>query len=128
MRRLEVSLQVDAPASAARDVLVDLDRWPDWGPSVRGAELHDGGRRLRAAAHGTVTTAVGLSVPFRVNRWVAGERWAWNVAGLPATSHVVRSLGPDRCEVAFGVPWFAAPYLVVCRVALTRIAELAVTA
>lgn len=125
MRHLETSLSVAVPASAVWEVLVDLDRWPGWGPSVRAAELDDGGRELHAAARGTVITAVGVSVPFRVTRWVDGACWSWDVAGLPATSHIVRSLGPDRCEIAFGVPWFAAPYLAVCRVAITRIAELA---
>lgn len=125
MRHLETSLTVPAPASSVWDVLVDLDQWPAWGPSVRAAELDHGGRRLHAAARGSVTTAVGVSVPFRVTRWVAGLQWTWDVAGLPATSHAVRPLGPGRCELVFGVPWLAAPYLAVCRIAMRRIADLA---
>ena len=125
MRHLETHVTVAAPASAVWDVLVDLDRWAEWGPSVRAAELDGGGRILHDAARGTVTTAVGVSVPFEVTRWVDGECWSWDVAGLPATSHTVRRHGPDRCELAFGVPWFAAPYLAVCRVAVKRIAGLA---
>lgn len=126
MRELETSLAIDAPAPAVWSVLVDLDQWPRWGPSVRSAELDGAGRRLQGDSHGTVTTAVGIRVPFRVTGWVPGACWSWHVAGLPATSHSVRRIDAGRCRLTFGVPWFAAPYLVVCRVALARIADLAV--
>jgi len=125
VRRSTVTRRVDAPSSVVWDVVVDLDAWPAWGPSVRSAELADGGRRLRDGATGTVLTAVGATVPFAVTDWVDGTRWSWDVAGLPATSHVVRPTGPDSCEATFEVPWFAIPYLLVCRVALGRIADLA---
>lgn len=125
MRFVHTTIEAAAPAAAVWDVLVDLDQWPGWGPTVRAAELDGGGRRLRAAARGTVTTAVGVSVPFVVTRWVAGARWSWDVAGMPATSHSVQPLGADRCALTFGVPWFAVPYLAVCRVAAERIADLA---
>ena len=92
---------------------------------MRSAVLDDGGHRLTPEATGTVLTAVGVSVRFVVTEWVDGERWGWDVLGLPATSHTVRVLTEDRCEVGFEVPWFAAPYLAVCRVALGRIADLA---
>jgi hypothetical protein len=38
----------------------------------------------------------------------------------------VEALGPDRCRVGFGVPWVAAPYLLVCRAAIIRIRRIAV--
>lgn len=113
--------EVRAPAAAAWDLLVDLDRWPGWGPSVRAARLDDGGRRLHAGARGDVQTPVGLWIPFRVTDWDEGRAWAWRVAGVPATSHRVERSGPDRCRVAFGVPLWAPAYLVVVTVALGRI-------
>ena len=104
-------------------MLTNLDSWPGWGPSVRQAELHTAG--LGAGATGVVTTVLGLRLPFEITSYEDGERWAWRVAGVPATDHTVQSLGPSRCRVGFGVPWPAAPYLAVCRVALRRLASIA---
>lgn len=112
---------IAAPAASAWIVLTELDRWPEWGPSIRRAVLDDGGRVLSPGATGRVETAVGIGLPFRITEFVDGERWAWNVAGRSATEHVVTPLGPDRCRVAFGVPWWAPPYLAVCALALRRI-------
>lgn len=115
---------VDAPAESLWSLLTDLDRWPAWGPTVRRAELD--GHRLEAGARGTVTTVLGIRLPFEVTTHLDGACWAWRVAGVPATTHTVQALGPGACRVGFGVPWPAAPYLVVCRVALRRLEALAV--
>ncbi len=119
------SIEVAAPADAAWDLLVDLDRWPDWGPTVRGAELDGGGRPLTAGATGHVRPVVGPAVPFAVTRWMAGEEWAWRVGRVPATAHRVERLGPGRCRVAMGAPVWAAAYLPVLEVGLRRIRTLA---
>ncbi|CAN5438862.1 SRPBCC family protein [soil metagenome] len=124
-----ITREVDAPAERAWAVLVDLDRWPAWGPSVAEARLDDGsgGRRLTADSHGRVRPFVGPWIPFRVDAFDDGRSWSWRVAGVPATRHRVEPLGPDRCEVAFFVPVWALPYAVVCRVALRRIDGLLTT-
>jgi uncharacterized membrane protein len=118
-----VSRTIDAPADEVWGLLVDLDRWPAWGPSVRSATIDDD--RLRLGSIGTVTTAVGVRLPFRITSFVRGRSWAWSVGGVPATDHVVESLDDGRCTVTFGVPLVAAPYLAVCSAALRRIDELA---
>lgn len=105
-------------------LLTDLEKWPLWGPSVRRAELRSGGTELTAGAQGTVWTAVGLALPFTVNDFAAGHRWAWTVAGVPATGHEVTGV-PGGCLVRFTTPWWAAAYLPVCAAALTRIEKLA---
>lgn len=125
MRRCWTARTIAAPASRAWDLLVDLDRWPEWGPSVRAATLDGGGRRLTAGASGQVTPVVGPSLPFRVTELDEGVRWTWAVGGAAATSHEVEDRGDGRCRVAMGVPWAAAPYLAVCAVALRRIERLA---
>jgi hypothetical protein len=126
VRRLWVASEVDAPATRVWDLLVDPVRWPLWGPSVRAAVLE--ADRLAAGATGTVSTVLGLRLRFRITTFEPGRRWAWTVGGVGATDHVVDALGPGRCRVAFGMPWPAAPYLPVCRVAITRIARLATSA
>lgn len=72
---------------------------------------------------GRVRTPVGLWLPFRVTRCEPPHFWAWSVLGIPATTHTVEP-APGGCRISFGVPAVAFPYLVVCLVALRRIAAL----
>jgi hypothetical protein len=114
---------VAAPAEVAWALLTDLARWPEWGPSVRSARLDRG--PFGPGARGRVETAVGMELPFEVTGFEAGRSWSWSVAGVAATGHRVEPTGPASCRVGFGVPAVAFPYLLVCRIALARIAEIA---
>ena len=118
--------QVAAPAPVVWDLLVDTRCWPAWGPTVSGAEVLTGGDgpRIGPGATGTVRTSLGPTLAFRVLDFEAGRRWTWAVAGVPATGHRVAP-SPGGCRVTLEVPAWAAPYLVVCRVALRRIEALA---
>ena len=121
-------LDVDAPAEDVWDLLIDLDAWPRWGPTVRAAALDDGRRHLSAGATGRVRPIAGPGLPFRVTDWEEGpdeRRWSWSVAGVPATTHAVRRLGPDACRVEMGVPWWAPGYVAVTGLALLRLRRLA---
>jgi len=60
-------------------------------------------------------------VPFRVTRFEPPRQWAWSVLGVPATSHTVEEV-PGGCRVGIAVAAPAIAYLVVCRLALARIA------
>lgn len=124
MKTVWVHRDIVAPAEEIWELLTNVDCWPDWGPTVRRAELH--GESFAAGVEGTVTTAVGVSLPFEITECEAGRRWTWTVAGIPATDHAVEALGPQRSRAGFGVPWPAAPYLAVCAVALRRLESLAV--
>lgn len=113
----------DAPAAEAWALLTDLDRWPIWGPTVAGASL-DEPEAFVAGATGRVRTSLGPTLPFTITAVTddgTTRSWSWRVAGIPATGHEVVEVDPDRCEVGFGVPRLAAPYLVVCNLALDRI-------
>ena len=90
---------------------------------MRSADLD--GQRLSVGATGSVTTVLGLALGFEVTAYDDGARWAWKVGGIPATDHTVEPLGPDRCRAGIAVPWLAAPYLAVCRIALGRVDRLA---
>lgn len=129
-----ITREVGATAEAAWDLLVDVRRWPEWGPSVREAVLDCDDReqndrrsnadrpwRLSQGSTGRVRPALGPWVAFRVTTFEEGRSWGWRVAGVPATTHRVESLGQDRCRVGFEVPTWAAPYAVVCATALRRI-------
>ena len=115
-----VDRYIEAPPSAAWDVLVDVAAWPLWGPSVRRAELRGGATELGLGATGDVLTAVGLRMPFVITEFDPGHRWTWKVAGVPATGHQVTE-APGGCRVRFEVPWWATAYLPVCAAALVRI-------
>lgn len=121
-----VTAEIGAPASVVWHLLTDPEAWPAWGPSVRSARLD--APALARGVTGEVRTAVGVRLPFEVTAFEPGRRWAWSVAGVPATDHTVEPLGAARCRAGFGVPWPATPYLAVCRVALGRLARLAVGA
>lgn len=122
MRQWWVSTVIEAPAATVWELLVDLDAWPRWGPSVRRASVEGG--VLAAGARGKVVTVVGISLPFEVTRFEPGVRWAWKVGGINATDHRVEPLGEGRCRLGFGVAWPAGAYLTVCRLALSRLARL----
>ena len=91
---------------------------------MRRATLDDGGSELSAGAQGPVWTAVGLPLRFSITDFDPGHRWAWTVAGVAATGHEVIGVA-EGYRVRFDVPWWAAAYLPVCAVALTRIEALA---
>ena len=115
---------IAAPAGVVWRLLTDLQSWPSWGPSVRGAELSDGATTLSAGSRGVVWTVLGTRLPFTITRWEDGRRWDWTVAGVPATGHeVVPEAG--GCRVRFEVPWWAVGYLPVCAAALRRLEGMA---
>lgn len=120
--RPSVSRRIDAPAATVWRILTDLDQWPLWGPSVRHAELAGGARELGRGVRGTVWTAIGIPMPFEITEFDPGRRWNWSVAGVPATGHEVIPVG-DCCIARFEVPRWAVPYLTVCSIALSRIAD-----
>ena len=117
---LAIDKLIAAPATAAWDVLVDLDAWPIWGPTVSGARLDHPHIELALHATGTVHTSLGFSVPFVITEFEPGRHWAWQVAGIPATHHRVEPVG-DSSRVSMAVPSWAGPYLAVCALALRRI-------
>ncbi|PCR92623.1 SRPBCC family protein [Natrinema ejinorense] len=119
-RCLEVSHVVGVPASDAWDPLVDTTQWPAWSPTVIGVEATD--RRVRADTTGRIRVP-GVWLPFRITSCTE-RRWAWRVAGLPATGHRVDDLGDHRCRIAFELPLSGSGYVPVCLRALENLEEL----
>jgi uncharacterized protein YndB with AHSA1/START domain len=113
-----VSRRIDAPADAVWKVLTDTDAWPQWGPTVAGAELD--GDVLTLGATGRVRTPIGVALPFTITEFEPGRRWAWAVAGIPATSHAVEPDGTG-CRASMSAPFWAPAYLPVLAMALARI-------
>lgn len=122
---LTADRMIQAPASAVWDVLVDVDTWPLWGPSLTGARLDAREEGLRLGSTGHVQTLLGVSLPFVITEFDPGRYWAWSVAGIPATKHRVSRVD-DRTRVSILVPWWAAPYSGICVIAMRRIERLVV--
>jgi uncharacterized protein YndB with AHSA1/START domain len=118
---MDVGAELDAAPERAWELLSNTARWPDWGPSVVAVE--PAAARVEPGLRGRVRTIAGFSLPFEITAVEAGRSWRWRVAGIAATGHRVERLGPDRCRVVFEVPRWAAPYAIVCRVALRRMAR-----
>ncbi|KQY59821.1 polyketide cyclase [Aeromicrobium sp. Root495] len=120
---LTVHRHVDAPTDVVWRLLVDLREWPRWGPTVRRAELEHGGE-LGVGSRGRVWTPVGVPLPFVVTSFEPGRRWAWSVAGVPATDHGVSPEGSGT-RLTMSAPVWAPAYLPVLAAALRRIEVLA---
>ena len=116
---MDVTRRIDAPASAVWEQVARTRHWPAWGPTVAGVEPADA--VVRAGLRGTVRTPVGVRLPFEITAVEPGRRWAWRVAGVPATDHLVEPDG-DGCVATIRIPAWAPFYAPVCRVALRRIA------
>ena len=114
-----VSRSYAVPVEAAWSLLVSTGTWSRWGPSVRGVE--PSAAVLTEGLRGRVRTPLGIWLPFRITQLEPQHSWTWSVLGIPATSHRVDA-EPGGSRVTFGVPRLAFPYLVVCRLALGRIA------
>ena len=117
---LAVDRLIAAPPSVVWNVLVDLDAWPKWGPTVSAGLLDPPHTELALGVTGTVRTSLGVAAPFTVTEFEPGRHWAWKVAGIPATHHRVEPAG-DHARASMAVPWWAAAYLSVCAVGLRRI-------
>jgi hypothetical protein len=112
---------VTATADEAWALISRTGSWPLWGPSVSAVEPVD--ETLSVGMRGRVRTPAGIWLPFRITSFDPPHSWAWSVLSIPATTHSVEAV-PGGCRISFSVPAPALPYLVVCRVALSRIAAL----
>jgi hypothetical protein len=118
-----VSRTLAAPPDEVWRLLVEVENWPRWGPTVSQVRLDHSGGRIHEGSTGMVVPPIGVPLPFRVTDFVEGHRWSWRVAGVPATSHRVEAVGAGA-RVTFGVPWWAPAYLAVCELALRRLERL----
>ncbi len=116
---IEISRSVPGPCHRVWDLLVDTERWKEWGPSVAAVSCSD--RRIRNGSTGWVETPLGLRVPFRVTEYEEGRFWAWTTCGIPATGHRVDNQEEGGCRLTFAIPTVAAPYALICQAAAARI-------
>ena len=119
---IEIGRRINASPQALWEVITDTTRWVVWGPSITAVECSS--RYIRKGSTGRIQTAVGLWIPFVITEMDDGRYWSWHISGVPATGHRVDRLGKGICRLVFQVPVFAAPYVIVCQIALHRIARI----
>lgn len=120
---MHISRTINAPAHVLWDLLTDTHAWPVWGPTVKGATSES--RHIHAGSQGEVQTSLGITLPFEVTVFEPERRWDWRVGGVRATGHRVVRLSPTQARVIIEIPSLAAPYAVVCHVALKRLERMA---
>jgi hypothetical protein len=119
---VEISRVVAAPPKRVWQLLTDTFTWKDWGPSVLTVRSSD--RYIKKESHGQVKTIFHFWVPFEVTDLDSGQYWSWRIFGIKATGHRIERLAENSCRLVFQVPLWAAPYLLVCKIALDRISQL----
>ena len=121
-KRLVVSRVIEAPPRLVWQTITDTEQWPRWGPSVRAVRCRE--RFIRGGSRGQVLTLIGVWLPFTVLSFEDNSAWDWKIGSVQATSHRVIALGESRCRLSFGMPWWAPLYVLVCLLALRRVADL----
>ena len=104
------------------DLITDTAKWPQWGPTVKNVEFPD--RYIYRGAAGRVLTAFHFWLPFEITEFEAARFWSWKVAAVKATGHRILAIDDRSCELWFDVPIVAAPYGLICQLALTKIDNL----
>lgn len=104
------------------DLITDTSRWHVWGPSVTAVESEE--RYIRRGSRGRVKIPFGIWIPFVVTDYEEKRYWSWSIWSIRATGHRIEPYDCNKCTLIFEVPFFAAPYLVICWIAIKRIENL----
>lgn len=104
------------------DLITDTVKWPQWGPTVKRVQCPE--RFICKGTQGQMLTAFGIWLPFVITEYEHASFWSWNVASVKATGHRIQAAKTGGCYLWFEVPIIAAPYTLVCQMALGRIKNL----
>jgi len=120
--RVSVGRHYPAVPLSVWDLITDTVKWPQWGPTVKKVQCSE--RYIRNGSEGRVLTAFGVWLPFVITEYEHGSFWNWSVASVKATGHRIQAANNGGCYLWFEVPIIAAPYTLVCHMALGRIKDL----
>jgi hypothetical protein len=120
--RISVGKFYHASPLVVWNLITDTAKWPRWGPTVKRVQFPE--RFIRKGSSGQVLTAFGIWLPFAIVEFEYGCFWSWKVASINATGHRVQPTESGYCYLWFDVPIIAAPYILICQMALNRIQKL----
>jgi hypothetical protein len=118
----EIGYTLNVPAEDVWDFITDTTRWPKWGPSVTAVDCEE--RFIRKGSRGRLRIPFGIWIPFVITDYEDKKYWSWSIRGIRATGHRIEHLGEGICTLIFEVPALAAPYLIICWIAIRRIQNL----
>lgn len=120
--KLSIGRRYPIAPSIIWDIITDTTKWPLWGPTVKGVQYPE--RFIHKGSKGRVLTVLNVWLPFDIVEYEHARFWTWKVASVRATGHRIRAVDGGYCDLWFDVPLLAAPYTLVCRLALGRIGNL----
>jgi hypothetical protein len=113
------TIKVDAPPDSVWSVLADVERWPEWTPSVGSAEFAgEGPLRVGAGVRLRLRGAPGIST-WRVTRLDEGSAFAWEYSAPGIHTVASHGVQPENgaSRVTLGVrqegpgTWVMRPWL-----------------
>ena len=119
---IKASRIIHAPPQKLWDLLTDTTAWMDWGPSIK--EIDCEHRYIQTGSKGRIKTVLGFWAPFIITEVNDLRYWSWRVFHIRATGHRIETIDATCCRLVFEVPFWAAPYALICQVAASRIAHL----
>ena len=120
---METAIIIDAPSKIVWEILTDTTYWKIWGPSVSSIRCKD--RFIQSGTTGQVKVLGLIWLPFIITDFVPQKNWSWRVINIHATGHRLESISTNQCCLIFEVPIIAFPYILICKIAIQKIKQLA---
>lgn len=90
------TIRIEAPAERSWSVISDIERWPEWTPSVKRVQRHDEGP-LRVGTSATLDLRGGTTSRWTVSDVAEGRSFTWSARIGPAmrftADHIVEPEG-----------------------------------
>jgi len=103
--RFQVTEEIDAAPEQVWAVLADVERWPDWTPTMTSVRRLDEGP-LGSASSAEIRQPKLPKTVWRVTRFEPGRRFEWAAGGPGMTTrgdHVVEPLDGGRSRVTLEI-------------------------
>jgi uncharacterized protein YndB with AHSA1/START domain len=93
---------ISAPAAHVWEVFTDVERWPDWTPSVTRASIVDGGPTLNVGTRVRIRQPRMPALEWVVRELEAGRSWTWFARSPGVTTsatHLIDEIDESTCRV-----------------------------